>query len=620
MDSVSPKKTLAVILGASDWPLADFGGSPSFSNSAKAFRAYLLDDQGFNLPEAQLLDLFDDENPSSEMVVEIGRFLASHSRKDHYRDVLVYYVGHGFFNDSDNHYCLAARKSQTDYLGATSLRMADLALCLKNSARHLRRFLFLDSCFAGASVPNLQSEQVHVAVRKTARAFPSKGTLIYCASSKEDFAVAPPDQPYTMFSGAFIQSLRSGSAEMGSHLTMRDLEDLVWRSIRETFEEGYVVRPELHCPEKREGDLSEIHLFPNPAYQETPQWKGKSIFQFGNLSVSSSQGGVLFLDGKRVKRLEQFEIYVLEKLKAGNHRVRITADGFREVKEKILLHPNETQALDYDPKPIAPPPNQKEPTQTKISSTKLQTNTHNVGEVRTFHEGGLELEMVWCPSGTFLMGSPESEKERKDNETPHEVTLTKGFWLARTQVTQAQWKALMDGKNPSGFKGDKLPVETVSWEDVNAFIDKLNKKTSVKYRLPTEAEWEYACRAGAATPFHTGQNLTTDQANYDGNYPYAGFPKGEYREKTTAVGSFEPNAWGLYDMHGNVWEWCSDWYGPYLGKKETDPTGPPKGSYRVIRGGSWNFLARYCRSAFRDFWRPDGRGSDVGFRLLRTPE
>ncbi len=261
------------------------------------------------------------------------------------------------------------------------------------------------------------------------------------------------------------------------------------------------------------------------------------------------------------------------------------------------------------------------PKKPALDSSEVEGNPFKAGQVQAFREGGLEIEMVWCPPDTFLMGSQKSEKKREEDETQHVVTLTKGFWLGRTEVTQAQWKAVMDGANPSRFKGDNLPVETVSWAEVNAFIEKLNKKTEAKYRLPTEAEWEYACRAGTRTPFNTGENLTTDQANYDGNYPYAGPPNGEYREKTLAVGSFEPNAWGLYDMHGNVYEWCSDWYGPYAGRKETDPIGPPTGSRRVFRGGSWIGLARSCRSADRLYGRPGNRGSDlVGFRLLRTPE
>ena len=183
------------------------------------------------------------------------------------------------------------------------------------------------------------------------------------------------------------------------------------------------------------------------------------------------------------------------------------------------------------------------------------------------------------------MGSPEGGRKRKsDNETQHKVTLTKGFYMGVHAVTQEQWQAVM-GNNPSKFKGEKnLPVEQVSWDDCQEFIKKLREKDKKLYRLPTEAEWEYSCRAGTTTPFHFGETISTDQANYNGNFTYGNGKKGKYREKTTPVGSFPANAWGLHDMHGNVWQWCQDWYGDYPQKDVVDPTGTRK---RQIPCAAW---------------------------------
>jgi formylglycine-generating enzyme len=229
---------------------------------------------------------------------------------------------------------------------------------------------------------------------------------------------------------------------------------------------------------------------------------------------------------------------------------------------------------------------------------------------------GVRQVFRWILPGTFLMGSPKSEPERYDDETQHPVTLTQGYWLADTACTQALWEAVM-GENPAYFKDDaNNPVERVSWDDVQQFIDKLNGLIpTLNARLPTEAQWEYACRAGTTTPFSFGKNITPEQVNYNGNYPYAGGKEGLYRKKTVPVKSLPLNPWGLFEMHGNVWEWCSDWFvSDYPTESVVDPEGPPSGASRVLRGGSWDDFGRYVRSAHRIRHQP-GYRSAVGFRL-----
>jgi formylglycine-generating enzyme required for sulfatase activity len=264
--------------------------------------------------------------------------------------------------------------------------------------------------------------------------------------------------------------------------------------------------------------------------------------------------------------------------------------------------------------PIQPPPVHVPPRQ----AADANKNTQQAGERILVAIENLQIPFRWCPAGTFQMGSPSSEKDRSDNETQHQVTLTQGFWMGETAVTQEMWQSVM-GANPSRFKGAKNPVEQVSWDDCQKFIGKLNglgvAPSGFKFSLPTEAQWEYACRAGTTTPFSFGGVLNGDQANCDGNDPYGTGTKGKYLKKTTEVGSYPANAWGLYDMHGNVWEWCSDWYGDYPVRHVTDPLGASSGSDRVNRGGSWNCFARYCRSADRCRLTPDYRLNFLGFRL-----
>ncbi len=232
---------------------------------------------------------------------------------------------------------------------------------------------------------------------------------------------------------------------------------------------------------------------------------------------------------------------------------------------------------------------------------------------------GVTMELVVVPSGAFMMGSPEKEAERSDNEGPqHRVQIT-GFNMGKFEVTQEQWLAVMGGKNPSNFQGTNLPVEQVSWNDAKEFCKRLTDKTGVLFRLPTEAEWEYAARAGTTTPFSFGSSLSSEQANFDGNYPYGSAPKGVFRKKTTPVGNFARNAFGLFDMHGNVLEWCEDVWHENYEKAPSDGSAWLSGgdsTFRVLRGGSWDLIGIICRSADRNYYAPGNRNDNVGFRVV----
>jgi len=242
-----------------------------------------------------------------------------------------------------------------------------------------------------------------------------------------------------------------------------------------------------------------------------------------------------------------------------------------------------------------------------------------VGAKPSITSSVIDAKFILIPSGTFMMGTPIDEPGRDSYESnQYQVTISRAFYMQTTEITQGQWKIVM-GNNPSRFSdcGNDCPVEQVSWNDTQEFINKLNSMEGTdQYRLPTEAEWEYAARAGTKTPFHTGTCLTTDQANYNGDYPLSGCPKGQYRERTVRVGSFAPNAWGLYDMHGNVWEWVQDRKGNYPTGSMTDPEGPSSGAFRICRGGSWNQNAWVCRSSFRFYSFPSLRKDHRGFRLV----
>lgn len=248
---------------------------------------------------------------------------------------------------------------------------------------------------------------------------------------------------------------------------------------------------------------------------------------------------------------------------------------------------------------------------------------------------GVEYAFRYCPAGTFKMGSPESEKGRDVDETLREVTITRGYWILETPVTQKMYEAAT-GENPSAFSAtggcaDKVagldtsdfPVESVSWFDANAFCEKLNELNVVPaefaefaFRLPTEAEWENACRAGTETPYPWGATLNGVEANCNGSLPYGDVEPGPYLARPSAVRSYKPNALGIYDACGNVWEWCDDRYGAYDAASLEDPTGPTTGDERVMRGPGWCSPAENCRAAKRCNENPENRYFFSGFRVV----
>jgi formylglycine-generating enzyme required for sulfatase activity len=267
---------------------------------------------------------------------------------------------------------------------------------------------------------------------------------------------------------------------------------------------------------------------------------------------------------------------------------------------------------------------------------------------------GVALTMLRIPAGSFEMGAPETEAESLERERPvHRVTLGE-FLLGQTPITQAQWRAVaawqrlehvndkvwpesldLDPvaklKDPEPFQGEQRPVVNVSWRDAMAFCQRLRLRTGHNYTIPSEAQWEYACRAGTTTPFHWGAKISTNLGNYDGREVYEDGEKGEYRQQTMEVASFPANPWGLHDMHGNVWEWCADhWHHNYesapedgrawIHEENVNVTNHTM-KFRLLRGGSWDTHSAYCRSAFRgNIALPDGRGIIVGFRVCCLPQ
>jgi formylglycine-generating enzyme required for sulfatase activity len=339
-------------------------------------------------------------------------------------------------------------------------------------------------------------------------------------------------------------------------------------------------------------------------------------------------------------RPEQFDEVEIQVLKAGKKKIEERLDDITDRAQEYSRSPSKIKIADseFPPIEVALPVRKTSPTTAGLLSAAeptpgsefyFETVTLNAnGQVINRQEcsnqqqrftlvPGIDLEMVYVPAGSFTMGSPTSEAERQDNESPqHRVTLA-AFWMSKYPITQGQYQAIV-GSNPANFQGDARPVENVSWHEARAFCQQISTKFSQEFTLPSEAQWEYACRSGTYTPFYFGETITPEFVNYDGEHTYASAPKGKYRKETTPVGSLPPNSLGLYDMHGNVWEWCLDtWHGNYAGAPIDGSAwqSQNENDYRVLRGGSWDFDPGYCRSADRNHIYPVGHVSNGGFRV-----
>ena len=312
----------------------------------------------------------------------------------------------------------------------------------------------------------------------------------------------------------------------------------------------------------------------------------------GNLSVNYKPlGADVYIDGKKVGQSPR----VFNGILVGSHKVEIKKDGYGTDSKTVSILEGQTASLSG--------------VLTTHTSSSVASGFSSSGNTITIPvKNGISIDMVRVEAGTFTMGATaEMEDPYGDEKPTHQVTLTNDYYMGKYEVTQALWKAVM-GNNPSGFKGDNLPVEMVGWDDCQEFIGKLNRITGKKFRLPTEAEWEYAARGGNKSRGYqySGSNNLSDVAWFLDNSG----------EMTHAVGTKQPNELGIYDMTGNVWEWCQDWYGAYSSSSQVNPTGANSGSSRMIRGGCWISGARGCRSSYRYDCTPGYRRNGVGLRLV----
>jgi formylglycine-generating enzyme required for sulfatase activity len=569
----------------------------------------------------EVVELYDGQAKKADIIRTFTNLQAKLGVHD---SLFIYYAGHGHLDEgSDAGFWIPVdggtdREAQENWLPNSQIR----GFISRFKTIHV--FMVSDSCFAGdiirlhrGPLPQIDNAYFRNAYKLTSRQVLTSGSL-----------ESVPDQ--SEFSAALINCLQKNTSPLlDPHSIFAD--------VRLAVSETRPLYGELTGASHQEGATflffrkqaaqSAQPVAPSPPQATAPLPQQPTVTG-GSVTVNSEIAGEIFIDGQATgRRIKAGGTETISNVSTGNTEVWVKDSNGATIKAPTVMVV-QGQTVSATIKALAQP-QPTTPTPTPAPAPAQQPAAPPQRPV--------PANMVRIQGGTFTMGSPANEVDRDDDEIQRQVTVS-SFYMGKYEVTQKEYQEIM-GTNPSIFKGDNLPVENIRWYEAIEYCNKRSQKEGLTpaysisgtgdnrtvtwnknangYRLPTEAEWEYACRAGTTTPFNTGNNITTRNANYDGNNPYNNNAKGEYRQKTTPVGSFAPNAWGLYDMHGNVWEWCWDWYGAYSSGAQTDPVGASSESGRVYRGGSWGSYADLVRSAYRSSNAPSYRYDSLGFRLVR---
>ena len=592
--------------------------------------------------------------------------------------IIIYYVGHGAYL-GDHEYYLALRCTDDQAERTSGLESKVLAEIVNK--KHTRNYLILDCCFAGEAVKDFQVGDITPKVRDdTSRMLRATGTALFCACSKHDVAISRGSGDLTQFSECLTDTLECGASEKGETLTLRDVNEKVCECV-DRFKPGGI-NPELHSPTKGGADIANYPLFPNQARKSdrdcgdkrvdglTGENEDKSgdtrglkrilaivvgmslllaitsvgfylVRGFGGANSSPSFDGVSVEDQSYVTG-EAIDALTFPEAMGGNGVLRYSlappVPGLTFSDSNVTLTGTPTAPGNHDMSYTAMDADDDVATLRFVITVSARdaaqssdgvTGGNVALEVRTgsvFKDCVECPDMVVVPAGGYEMGSPESENSRQSTEGPqHWVDIVERFAVGVYEVTFAEWDACVraDGcrrPDDEGWGREQRPVINVSSEDAEDYVAWLSRRTGEQYRLPTESEWEYVARARTKGPFTTGDTISSDRANYSGQAYRKGEEMGEYRAQTVEVGGFEANDFGLYDVHGNVWEWVQDcWNDSYAGAP-SDGSAWKEGdcSDRIVRGGSWGDLPSLLRSANRVRVDAGVRTSYIGFRVVRT--
>lgn len=641
---------VALLIGISEYE-PGLNPLPSAVKDVEAMRRLLVNPEMGNFAEADVRVL---KNPQrQEMETAIYNLYANCQKDDL---VLFYFSGHGVTVENGDFYLSTSITVKNQgKLNPTSAVAATNVHAWMNHSKSKRLVIILDCCFSGAFAKGLTAKdsgtidlQQHLG---------GEGRAILTASTSTQYAFESDGLELSIYTHYLVEGIEKGAADIDGDglIAVDELHRYAKSKVQEA---SPAMTPEFY-PFK---DGYRIFLAKSPKDDPTLKYRKQveRLNRAGRFTIPArrllnSLRLTLNLDSdvadaieaevqqpyrEYQRKLEEYEATLVETIKSEPTLSETTLNDLRDYQQHLGLRdedvaPIEVRIIAQPKPPLLPEPikqNQANQFEFDIVTVNIQGQTINSskGRAEFFTENlgnGVVVEMVAIPGGKFLMGSPESEPERTGDESPQHTVTVQPFFMGKFPVTQSQWKAVASlpkfnidlDPDPSNFKGANRPVEMVSWDDAIEFCARLSKKTEKTYRLPSEAECEYACRGETTTPFYFGETITTDLANYNGNYTYGSAPKGEYRKQTTEVGTFPANFFGLFDMHGNIWEWCQDeWHKNYNGA-------PKDGSAwlvdndnqnRLLRGGSWGNDPRSCRSACRIFYARVNRDFIVGFRVV----
>ncbi len=659
---------IALLIGVSEYNHG-LNPLPCAVKDVEAMQRVLVNPEmgGFALSDIKVL-----KNPQANDIAYAIYHLFADRQKD---DLLLFYFsGHGLKDDRGKLYLSSCgTKKLNGKLVTPSAVAATILHDNMNECRSQRQVIILDCCFSGAIAQGMRvKDDGSVNVQEQ---LGGKGRAILTSSSSTQYSFEQEGSELSIYTRYLVEGIEKGAADKDGDgwISVDELHDYASSKVQEAapamtpkfypVEEGHkILLAKSPKDDPRVKYRKEVESRMNRGKFSIPARRLLNSLRL-KLKLAPEVADAIEAEVQQPyqeyqRKLEEYEETLLEAIEAETTLSETTLNDLRDYQQDLGLRDEDVASIEEriigqrkpilrsSRKPILRSPTSPRSRGSGFSVPKstssvnqfefdvVTVNAHGQrinssrGRAEFFSEdlgNNVLLEMVAIPGGQFLMGSSENELERRDSESPQHTVTVQPFFMGKFPVTQAQWAAVavLEKVNvyfqldPSKFKGANRPVERVSWYDAIEFCARLSNKTGKNYRLPSEAEWEYACRAGTTTPFYFGETITSDLANYNGDYTYRLGIKGQYRRQTTDVGIFPPNPFGLYDMHGNVWEWCQDeWHENYKGAPTDSSPSINGNKNHVLRGGAWDYNPDFCRSAFRvkdasGYWY-----DSTGFRVV----